>query len=251
MLFASLAIACVAAVLAAFDLNVVRTSHGLGVSGADAGGCFQGRRLVSSNGGIVSGAKAGCCCWGRRLVSYAGGDVCGVLSWWKVEPKLGWNLNSNGSGWHLLGDFFLYATRPWPNESIALLCCFAAFLYEGEHICSLVCRDLVFPDVACDMRVAVVAVALNVLPCTHFDLTFPGWAIVRKLFAKKFLPCFALCFHKVFILCWVLYLGSLLGFVSGLALNASFCFHCFLLLCSPRLLAWVQLRGHLLNLWHT
>ena len=60
-LFASRAFACVAAVLAAFNGDVVRTSHGLGVSGADAGGCCQGRRLVSSNGGVVSGANAGCC----------------------------------------------------------------------------------------------------------------------------------------------------------------------------------------------
>ncbi len=78
-LFASLAFARVAAVLAAFDVDVVRTSHGLGVSGADAGGCCQGRGLVSSNGEVVSGANAGGCCKGGSLVSSNGGNECGVL----------------------------------------------------------------------------------------------------------------------------------------------------------------------------
>jgi hypothetical protein len=100
-LLASLAFAHVAAVLAAFDVNVVKMSHPLGVPGSDAGGCCQGGRLVSSDGGVVSGANAGGCCQCRRLVSSDGGDECGVFPWWEVVPELGWNSNSNGSGKHL------------------------------------------------------------------------------------------------------------------------------------------------------
>ncbi len=61
-LVASLAFACIAAVLAAFDVNIAGMSHGLGVSGSDAGSFCQGRRLVSFDGGVVSGANAGGCC---------------------------------------------------------------------------------------------------------------------------------------------------------------------------------------------
>jgi hypothetical protein len=105
-LFAFLAPAHIAAVLVASDVNVVRTSHGLGVSDADAGGCCQGRRLVSSDGGVVSGADAGGCCQGGRLVSSNGDNKCGVLPWWEVEPELGQNLNSNGSRRQLSGGFY-------------------------------------------------------------------------------------------------------------------------------------------------
>ncbi len=91
--------------------------------------------------------------------------------------------------------------RPQPDESIAHICCFAAFLHGGEHVCFLVCGDLVSCDVACDTRAVVIAVTLYVPPCAHFDHAYPGWVIVRKLFPKHFLPCFALCYNKVLILC--------------------------------------------------
>ncbi len=108
------------------------------------------------------------------------------------------------------------AARLQPNESSALLCCFAAFLHEGEHVCFLVCRDLVFHDVACNVWAVVITAALDAPPCTHFNLAFPCWAIVREILAKSFIPCFTLCYRKVLILCCILYLVSVS--VLGLSL---------------------------------
>jgi hypothetical protein len=54
-LFASLAFARTAAVLVAFDINAVGSSHGLEMSGANAGGSRQGGRLISSSGGCMCG----------------------------------------------------------------------------------------------------------------------------------------------------------------------------------------------------
>ncbi len=85
-----------------------------------------------------------------------------------MEFELGWE-------WKALVGRFLWwsdAARPQPNESIALCCCFEAFLHEGEHVCFLVCRDLVFRDVACDALAVVVAAALDLPPCAHLDLAF-------------------------------------------------------------------------------
>jgi hypothetical protein len=127
-LFASLAFACIAAVLAAFDVNVFKASHGLLVSGSDAGGCCQGGRLISSDGGVVSGANAGGCRQCRRLVSSDGGDKCGVLPWWEVVPELGWNSNLNGSGRHLSGGFFGGRTPLGPNLMSQLL-----FFAASQH----------------------------------------------------------------------------------------------------------------------
>jgi hypothetical protein len=92
------------------------------------------------------------------------------------------------------------AARLQPNKSSALLCCFAAFLHEGEHMCFLVYGDLGIRDLTCNALAVVIAVALDVPPCAHLDLALPGWAIMRELFAKSFLPCFALYYHKVLIL---------------------------------------------------
>ncbi len=130
------------------------------------------------------------------------------------------------------------AARPWPNESIALLCCFTEFLCECEHECLLVCRDLVFCDMACDALAVVIAVAFDVPPCTHFDLAFPCWAIVRELLAKTspsmFCPLLPQGAHLV--------LSFLLGFRFRSRSFASSCLCHSLLLCSARLLAWVQRR---------
>jgi hypothetical protein len=112
-----------------FDGNVVRMSHGLGVSGADAGGCCQGGRLVSSNGGIVSdGANAGGYCQFGRMVSSNGGDECRVFLWREVEPKLGWISNSNRSKRHLSGCFF-GGWMPLGSNPMSQLLFFAASRY--------------------------------------------------------------------------------------------------------------------------
>jgi hypothetical protein len=116
------------------------------------------------------------------------------------------------------------SARPQPDESNALLCCFAAFLHEGEHVCFLVCGDLVFRDVACNALVVVVAVPLDVSPCAYFDFAFPCWEIMRELFAKSFLPCFALCYRKVLILGCILYLVSVSDFALSLLLASAVSF---------------------------
>jgi hypothetical protein len=90
-----------------------------------------------------------------------GGRACAWL-----EFKLKWE-------WKALVRRFLWlsdAARPQPNELIVLLCCFATFLHEGEHICFLVCGELVFCDVACNVQAVVVAVTLDEPPCAHLIL---------------------------------------------------------------------------------
>jgi hypothetical protein len=74
------------------------------------------------------------------------------------------------------------------------------------------------------MLAVVMAVALDVPSCAHFDFAFPCWAIVRELFAKSFLPFFALCYRKVIILCCVCCLVSVSVFALLLLLVSAVSF---------------------------
>ena len=68
----------------------------------------------------------------------------------------------------------MVAAGPRHELSVARLHCFVAFLHKGEEACFLIGWDLVLGDVACDSCEVVVAVALDVPPCAHFNLSFPA-----------------------------------------------------------------------------
>ena len=80
--------------------------------------------------------------------------------------------------------------------------------------------DLVVSDMACHLRAVVVAVAFNVPPCTHLDLSIPDWPFVRELFAENVFPQFARCHFEILIVWRVLNKITLLPFLF---------FHFFLL----------------------
>ncbi len=104
------------------------------------------------------------------------------------EPKREWNVGR-----------FLWrsdAAGPRPELSVACLCCFTAFLHKGEEACFLIGWDLVLSDVACNSCTVVVPVALDVLPCAHFHLSFPARSVMWVLFAERVLPGFAVANAK-------------------------------------------------------
>ncbi len=84
--------------MVAFDVNVVGASHGLGVSGVDAGGS----------------------CRDRRLISLGGGCLCGKLCCWEYKPVFGWESKTNGSSGLLFGGFFGVQAPLSPNPSSQL-----------------------------------------------------------------------------------------------------------------------------------
>jgi hypothetical protein len=93
---------------------------------------------------------------------------------------------------------------PQPKLSVACLRCFTAFLHKGEDACFLVGRDLVLGNMACDSCAVVIAVALDVPPCTHFYFSFPVRPVLWELFTENVLPGFACCQLKIFVLCQIL-----------------------------------------------
>jgi hypothetical protein len=111
------------------------------------------------------------------------------------EPEREWNV----------GRFFWWsdAAGPRPELSVAHLCCFAAFLHNGEEACFLIGWDLVLGDVAYDSCAVVIAAALDVPPCAHCHLSFPARPVMWELFAECVLPGFACCQCKVIVLCQI------------------------------------------------
>ena len=109
-----------------------------------------------------------------------------------VETKWEWNF-----GWFLWGSG---AATYRPDQSVSL---FAASRHFdiGEEAFFLFGWDLVVSDMACHSRAVVVAVAFNVPPCAHLDLSVPDWPFVKELFAESVFPQFACCHFEILLLC--------------------------------------------------
>jgi hypothetical protein len=109
----------------------------------------------------------------------------------------------NGSG--ILGGFF-GGRAPLRTDPISQFPFFAASRHFdiGEEAFFLFGWDLVVSDMACHSRAVVVAVAFNVPPCAHLDLSVPDWPFVRELFAESVFPRSARCHFEILILCRVL-----------------------------------------------
>ncbi len=110
----------------------------------------------------------------------------------------------NGSG--IFGGFFggWAPLGPGPSSQFSFFCCFTAFRHQGEEAFFLFGWDLVFGDIACHSRAVVVAVAFNVPPCAHLDLSVLDWPFVRELFSESEFPRFARHHCEIFVLCRVL-----------------------------------------------
>jgi hypothetical protein len=111
-----------------------------------------------------------------------------MILWWEIEPKLGWNSNSKGSGRHLSGGSFGGRTPLGSNmmSRISLLCCFTTILHEGEHACFLVCGDLVIWN--CLLKVFFHVLPSSTANSSSCDVFFTWFLFLFLLFCFFLFP---------------------------------------------------------------